>query len=131
MAEFTGTRFSSISTLTPINGNRLPYAPKTLLNGSLGYSHPRGVDTFIEAVFVGNQFADDLNRTTAIANGQVGLIPSSTIWNATGNYRSEKLHTTFFVSVKNLLDRTYIVDRARGILPGTPRLLQAGVKYEF
>lgn len=131
IAEFTGTRFSSINNLTPINGNRLPYAPKQLLNGSLGYSNPRGVDAFIEAVYVSSQFADDLNRITTTTNGQVGLIPATTIWNATGNYRSEKLQTTFFVSIKNLFDRMYIADRTRGILPGGPRLLQAGFKYEF
>ena len=43
----------------------------------------------------------------------------------------EPLRTTFFVTVKNLLDRTYIVDRARGILPSSPRLLQGGMKIRF
>jgi Fe(3+) dicitrate transport protein len=59
------------------------------------------------------------------------LIPSSTIWNATGNYRVEQMRTTFFITVKNLFDRTYIADRSRGILPGSPRLLQAGFKFRF
>jgi Fe(3+) dicitrate transport protein len=33
--------------------------------------------------------------------------------------------------VKNLFDRTVIVDRSRGILPGLSRLLQVGVRFEF
>jgi Fe(3+) dicitrate transport protein len=36
-----------------------------------------------------------------------------------------------FVSVKNLFDQNYIVDRTRGILPGSPRLVQAGFKLDF
>jgi len=36
-----------------------------------------------------------------------------------------------FVTGKNLLDKTYVVDRTRGILVGMPRLIQMGVKYAF
>ena len=32
---------------------------------------------------------------------------------------------------KNLLDRTFIVDRTRGLLPSGPRLLQTGIKVSF
>ena len=59
------------------------------------------------------------------------MIPSYTVWNATGNYRIEKMHTTFFITVKNLFDRDYIADRSRGILPGSPRLMQVGFKWRF
>ena len=41
------------------------------------------------------------------------------------------LRTTFFVTVKNLTDRLYIADRSRGILPGPPRLVQTGLKFNF
>jgi Fe(3+) dicitrate transport protein len=64
-------------------------------------------------------------------SGQLGSIPASTIWNATVNYNAERLNTTFFVTAKNLFDSLYIADRSRGILPGTPRLVQGGVKYRF
>jgi Fe(3+) dicitrate transport protein len=72
-----------------------------------------------------------LNTINPIANGQRGAIPSQIYWNATANYRVEKLKSVFFVTVKNLFDRTFIVDRSRGILPGSPRLLQAGWKVSF
>jgi Fe(3+) dicitrate transport protein len=110
----------------------LPYAPETLLTASIGYAHTTGWDTFLEAVYVGSQFAEDLNRVNPItANGQTGLIPSYTIWNATANYNVESLHMTFFFTAKNVFDRLYIVDRARGLLPGPGRSVQAGMKFYF
>ncbi|MEW6209133.1 MAG: TonB-dependent receptor [Acidobacteriota bacterium] len=132
-AKFTGNRLSSIPGFNTVSvtGNRLPYAPEHLLNFSAGYSNPSGLDALIEAVYVSRQFGDDLNTIDPVASGQRGLIPSYTVWNATGNYNVESWHTTFFVSVKNLFDRTYIVDRTRGLLPGSPRLVQAGLTFRF
>lgn len=133
-ADFSGIRFSSVPgfTTVSVSGNRLPYAPEHLLNASIGYTHSNGIDTFLEAVYVGSQFSEDLNRINPItSNGQTGLIPSYTIWNATANYKLERLHTTLFVTAKNLFDRLYVADRARGLLPGPPRGVQAGFKFEF
>jgi Fe(3+) dicitrate transport protein len=151
-AEFRGERYSSITSLsilqqlctanrliqiTPtsrqcsITGNRLPYAPKTHLTSSVGYSHPTGIDAFIENVFIGRQFGDDLNAVNPPANAQLGAIPAQTYWNATANYKVEKWKTTFFVTAKNIFDRTFIVDRSRGILPSQPRLVQGGIKIHF
>lgn len=131
-AEFTGPRFSSISGFgnVPVTGNRLPYAPEHLLNASLGYAY-RNFDGFVEANYVGGQFADDLNRVNPTANGQAGYIPGQTYWNATGNYRVERWKTTLFVTAKNIFDRTFIVDRSRGVLPSNPRLVSAGFKVNF
>ena len=132
-AEFRGVRFSSISGFTnvSVSGNRLPYAPKLLVNTTFGYSHTKGFDALLEAVHVSEQFTDDLNTIAPIANGQRGLIPSHTVWNATANYNVERLRSTFFVTAKNLFDQTYIIDRSRGLLPSPPRLIQAGVKFRF
>ncbi len=132
-AEFIGRRFSNVSgfATTPITGNRLPYAPKQLLNFTVGYSHPASFNAFLETVYVGRQFGDDLNTVNPTADGQRGLIPSYTVVNATANYSVESWRSTFFLTVKNLADKTYIVDRVRGILPSSPRLAQAGVKFRF
>lgn len=132
-AKFVGTRFSSISGFTnvSVSGNRIPYTPKENVTASFGYSNPVGIDTFIEGVYSGSQFTDDLNTINPTANGQRGVIPSFIVWNATANYRVEKWKTTFFVTAKNLFDRVYIVDRTRGILPGSPRLIQAGIKIQL
>lgn len=132
-AEFRGTRFSSISGFGNVSivGNRLPYAPKNLLNATLGYSHPRGLNAMLEAVSVDRQFGDDLNTVQPTPDGQRGLISGYTVWNATVNYQVESLKANFFVTVKNLADRLYIVDRARGILPSSPRLVQGGLTFRF
>ena len=131
-AEFRGERFSAISGFTSISvtGNRLPYAPKNLLTTSIGYSF-RNFDAFVENNRIGSQFSDDLNSTIPSANGQRGTIQAQTFWNATANYRIEKWKTTFFVTAKNIFDKTFIVDRSRGILPSSPRLLQGGFKLNF
>jgi Fe(3+) dicitrate transport protein len=132
IVEFRGVRFSTITPTISVSGNRLPYAPEHLLTASAGYAHTSGLDAFVEAVYVGSQFADDLNSINPInASGQTGLIPSYTIWNATINYNVEKWRTTFFVTTKNLFDRLYIADRARGILPGPQRGVHAGLKFRF
>lgn len=148
VAEFRGPRLSSVTSATTLNvycptarrvsstgcsitGNRLPYSPRTLLTSSLGYAHPVGFDAFIENVYLGRQFGDDLNAVNPTANGQIGALASQTYWNATANYKVEKWRTTFFVTAKNIFDRTFIVDRARGLLPSQPRLLQGGVKFNF
>ena len=130
-AKFTGTRFSNVTGFSnvSVSGNRLPYAPEQLLNVILGHSHSKGVNTFLEGIYVGRQFGDDLNTVNPTANGQRGAIPSYTVWNATFNYEAEAIRSTFFITVKNLFDRTYIVDRSRGILPSSPRLVQAGIKF--
>jgi len=131
-AKFVGTRFSSIPGFAQVNvsGNRLPYAPKHMLTASLGYIHPSGLMTIVEAVSVSSQFGDDLNTVTGTPDGQRGLIPESTLWNATMNYKLP-LDATVFVTVKNLFDRTVVVDRSRGLLPGIPRLVQTGVSFAF
>lgn len=134
VAEFRGVRFSSVPgfATTSVTGNRLPYAPKQLLNATFGFTHSRGLDAFMEGVYVGAQFGEDLNRINPItSNGQTGLVPSYTIWNATVNYKLERFRTTLFVTAKNLFDRLYIADRARGILPGPPRGVQGGFKFTF
>jgi Fe(3+) dicitrate transport protein len=131
-ARFVGTRLSSISgfTTVSVSGHRLPYAPKNTLNTLIGYAY-RNFDILDENNYIGSQFSDDLNTVTPIANGQRGAIPSQTYWNLTANYKVEKLKSVFFVTAKNIFDKTFIVDRVRGILPSSPRLLQAGWKVSF
>jgi Fe(3+) dicitrate transport protein len=131
VAEFAGVRFSNVSGMSAVSvrGNRLPYAPKHLLTAGGGYTAARGWDVNVEAVLIGGQFADDLNTVAPTADGQRGLLPGFTLWNAALNYpvRGQVL----FVAVKNAFDRTEIVDRSRGIMPTAPRTVQAGVKVRF
>jgi len=133
VARFAGQRFSNVpgfSTVS-ITGNRLPYAPENLLTSSVGYVHTRGFNAQLEGVYTGRQFGDDLNTVVGTADGQRGLIPGYAVFNATVNVPVEGWRTTVFVSCKNLFDRLYVVDRTRGILPGAPRLVQAGLHWSF
>jgi len=131
-AKFVGSRLSSVPGFTQVSvsGNRLPYAPRHMLTASLAYLHPAGLVTSVEAVSVSSQFGDDLNTVAGTADGQRGVIPQSTLWNAAINYKVPAGATLFF-TVKNLFDRTVVVDRSRGLLPGIPRLVQTGVSFSF
>jgi Fe(3+) dicitrate transport protein len=130
VAEFTGTRFSNIPTFgaVSVSGNRLPYAPEHMTVMSVGYAYSV-FDARLEAVRTGEQFTDDLNTVAPTADGQRGLIDAATVWNAAVNYTVGR--STLFFTVKNLFDELYVVDRTRGILPGAPRLVQAGVRVGF
>lgn len=131
------TAFIRVDNDAPVTGslagNRLPYAPRTLLTAGVGYSHVLGLETRLEAVYVGSQYSDFANTRAAPAggNGQIGEIASYTLWNAAVNYKLVGTGVTLFATAKNLFDKVYIVDRTRGILPGAPRLVQAGVEYTF
>jgi Fe(3+) dicitrate transport protein len=129
------TAFTRVDNGTTVAGSapglRLPYAPEYLLTTSVGYAHTIGIDARLEAVYVGSQYADFANSTAANGTGQVGEIASYTIYNAALSYRMPTTGFGVFVAAKNLFDKVYIADRTRGILPGAPRLLQAGVEYSF
>ena len=117
-------------TQTSVTGKRLPYAPGSTLTVGIGFAH-RALDTRLEAVFIGRQFGDALNTTTLVADGQQGVIPAYTIVNAAATYTLPRLGTGFFFSAQNLLDRLYISDRTRGLLPGPGRRVQLGLKQDF
>lgn len=112
-----------------VTGMRQPYAPKQTLTAAAGYALGpfRGE---IEAQYVGKQFSDFANTVTPTTDGQKGEIAAYTVWNASLNYRFDK-SLSGFVTAKNLTDKTYIVDRTRGIQVGMPRLVQVGAKYAF
>lgn len=133
VARFEGRRYSSVTgfTQTLVTGHRVPYAPEHLLTASAGFTHARGWNAMLESVYTGGHFTDDLNSTGASPDGQRGRIPAALVWNASANYPVEAWRTTFFVAVKNVADRLYIVDRARGVLPGMPRMVHFGLRFGF
>ena len=116
-----------------IEGNRLPYAPKSQATVTLGYVHPAGWDAQLETVYVSEQFSDFANTAAASANGngQIGIIDAYTIFNAAVNYYLKPQRLSLFAAVKNIADKDYVVDRTRGIQTAMPRLIQVGAKYEF
>jgi Fe(3+) dicitrate transport protein len=131
VARFEGTRTSSVagSGSVSVSGNRLPYAPESMLTAAVGYRHPRGFTAQLESVYVSEQYTDDLNTVASTADGQRGLVPSYTIWNLALSYDFRRL--SLYVTAKNLLDELYLADRSRGMVPGPPRLVQAGIATRF
>lgn len=130
-AKYASERLSVIDQKTKITGNRLPYAPEYLATLSLGYSIPQRADIRLEMIHVSDQFADDLNTVAPTPNGRRGIIPAQTVWSVSANYTLPSPNMTMILSVKNLFDKVYIVDRSRGILPGTPRMIQYGIDWNF
>jgi len=123
--------FSNVSTGETVGsqGKRQAYAPEETLTAAVGYE----IGAFkgeIEAQYIGKQYSDFANTLAPTTDGQKGEISAYTVWNAALNYRFDKALSAF-VTGKNLLDKTYVVDRTRGILVGMPRLIEVGVKYAF
>jgi Fe(3+) dicitrate transport protein len=152
VAEFRGERFAFIGTggtdvvgkvygdqnaggtrtTVSVTGNRLPYAPRRFATAALGWAAPSGgLQLRVEAVHIGEQFGDPVNTDITVPDGQQGVLPAVTLWNAAANWFVPSLRVTLFGSVKNVFDEVYIVDRTRGLLPGTPRWAQLGVSYSF
>jgi Fe(3+) dicitrate transport protein len=131
VARFEGTRFSNVPGHgdVSVTGNRLPYAPDRLLTVAVGYAHPRGFTAQVEAVHTGQQYADDLNAVSPSPDGQRGLVPAHTICNVAVSWDLRRL--TLYLAAKNLFDELYLADRARGMLPGPPRVVQAGLSTRF
>lgn len=143
-AEFTGTRNSSITgaallpgeaTIVSVSGNRLPYSPKHLLTAGVGYYNrafaPGAFNARLEAQCISDQFGDDRNTYNPTPNGQRGVLKGWCMLNASINQYVKKINTTFFLTGKNLLDQTVMMDRSRGIYPGLPALYMAGAKWTF
>jgi Fe(3+) dicitrate transport protein len=132
-ASFASVRTSSVPGFSgvSVSGNRLPYAPELSGAFTAGYRHRSGLDAQVEAQHVGDQFGDDLNTRPGTPDGQRGLIPAYTCWNLAVSWHVPRSGGSIYVAVKNLADRTFIVDRSRGILPGHPRLVQVGTTWRF
>jgi Fe(3+) dicitrate transport protein len=132
-AEYVGERYSNVSgfSTVKVTGNRLPYAPEHLLSGTVGMRAPQGLEFAVEVVYTSSAFTDDLNTVDIVANGQRGEIPGYTLWNLTANYNLQACDCTVFATAKNVGDKLYIADMSRGLIPGMPRLLQAGFEVRF
>jgi Fe(3+) dicitrate transport protein len=144
-ATFEGRRFSTVPgfncagivppapgpTCDLITGNRLPYAPEWLLSAAIGYDWNKRASLEIEAQYTGAMYTDDRETVPVTDDGQRGRIESALIWNATVNVEIPDTPLTAYVTVKNVFDETYVVDQTRGMLPGAPRMIQAGVSVNF
>ena len=132
-AEYAGERYSSVPGFgsVPVTGNRLPYAPEHLLAATVGLRTSLGLEVELEGVYTSSAFTDDLNTVEVVPSGQRGEIPGYTVWNLAANYALDACDCTVYVAAKNLTDELYVADMSRGLIPGMPRLLQAGFALRF
>ena len=132
-AEYVGERYSGVAGFTTVSvtGNRLPYAPEHLLATTVGARMRFGLEVALEAVYTSAAYTDDLNTVEVIPNGQRGEMPGYTVWNLAANYALTACDCTAFATVKNLTDELYVADMSRGMIPGMPRLVQAGFEVRF
>jgi Fe(3+) dicitrate transport protein len=132
-AEYRGTRLSTVPGFTTVSvtGNRLPYAPEWTARGAIGFETASGLQGEVEAVHTGEMFGDDLNTVAPTPDGQRGRIRNALAWNLAASWRVPATNVKLLASVRNVFDETYIVDRARGVLPGEPRIGQVGVELAF
>jgi Fe(3+) dicitrate transport protein len=131
-AEFRSTRFSSVPGFANVRvtGNRLPYAPENLASVTLGVELPRGLRLQVDAYHSSGMYTDDLETVAVTPNGQRGRLAGYTVLNATAEFALPAGFSAF-LSLKNLDDELYVIDMSRGLIPGPPRLLQAGIEYRF
>lgn len=128
-AEFADDR---IIEEVEVRGNRTPYAPEWLISSALTFDHHKGAGLRFTGTYISEQFTDVGNSVAASNNGRNGLIPSYYIIDATARYKVDKINTLFTLAVKNLLDERYIVTRRpQGIRAGLPRMITAGIRYNF
>ena len=115
-----------------VAGNRLPYAPELASTFRIGYV--KGAwDGSIEVQHVGRQSADFANTRHPVPNGdgQFGELDGYAVWSATLNWEPDITGWSAFVTVKNLGDSEYVVDRTRGLLFGNPRQFVVGARYAW
>jgi iron complex outermembrane receptor protein len=107
-------------------GNRLPGTVEHLLFGELGYTHPQGWFGVVNALYAGEQFADNAN--TAVT-------PSYTLMTLRLGFEREinGIVLSPFLGVNNLLDETYFANvrinafGGRYFEPGPERHLYGGL----
>lgn len=128
---YAGQNAAETRTKVRVTGNRLPYAPEKLITSTIGARHASGIDVRVEAVAVSEQFADPLNTRVLVPDGQQGPIAGHTMWNLALNVPLAGTGARAWLAVKNLTDRTVVVDRSRGLLPGMPRVVHVGVERRW
>ncbi|MFM1912893.1 MAG: hypothetical protein RIR51_731 [Bacteroidota bacterium] len=124
-----------LSNGTNLAGNRIEYAPNTILRSGFTYSLNRFSITYL-LNYVSSSFADAANTELANETATVGLIPEYTVQDLSFTYKFNK-HFILKGSVSNLSDQKYFNKRNRGgtsgegILPASPRNFSLGLSYKL
>jgi Fe(3+) dicitrate transport protein len=125
-----------------IAGNSLPYAPTHTLTVGLSKEMKFGLSLRADMRYVSKAYTDFENIEKTYNRGDTGPIPAYHLFNASVFYSLNK-HWKAFIVGKNLADKVYIGSRlhsnpgqpeahlSSGIMPGSRRQINVGLKYSF
>lgn len=114
-----------------IIGNRLPYAPKNIVNLAVGFDRAGPWSAQVGVSYISEQFVDEDNTRVESLNGEEGTVPSYTLVNASINYRPAGSKLSYFLAAENLTGREYLASRVDGKQLGRDRQIFAGVRVKF
>jgi len=114
-----------------IIGNRLPYAPRNIVNLAVGFNKSGPWSAQIGVSHVSDQFVDDINSTRESLNGEEGTVPSYTLWNASVNYKPAGSALSYFLAAENLFDEEYLASRVDGKQLGRGQQVVVGIRTTF
>jgi outer membrane receptor protein involved in Fe transport len=129
-----------VDAANPANdGNETPYAWEEKAAWSLQYTTEERWRFALGGVYVGESFSDDANTKAGNANGNLGLNPSRTVWDAQISREvelGEKAHLRFAIGATNVLDEEWFVHSrggffGPGLVAGPPRQLYFGLSLGF
>ena len=128
-SDFTFTDFTTESG-RDYAGNAIPGTPDDIVFGELEYRHPNGWYGALEAIHIGDQYANNANSASSDAY---------TLANLRFGYEREtdSLVISPFAGINNLFDETYMANvrinafGGRFYEPGPDRHLYAGVTFRF
>jgi outer membrane receptor protein involved in Fe transport len=101
-------------------GNDLPQVPRNRGSLTLAYGNPRYLTAAVSAIFVGDQWDDDLNLALLPAYGTLDLSVS----------REVGRNLDVFFTAQNLFDKEYFVQTNPTTL-AAPRLVNGGIRVRF
>jgi iron complex outermembrane receptor protein len=117
---FNRARVTENDVDTSLVDNYLPQVPQNRGSLSASYSDPRYLTASVSAIFVGDQFDDDLNEDVLPAFGVVEL----SLLRAVGR------NLDVFFTVQNLFDKEYYVQLSP-TTTAAPRLVNGGIRLRF
>jgi len=136
-AAFNDARYRRFETLTQnLSGQYFERAPRTQVNAGLRWRGTNGLTFNVEATHQGASNSEYQSQTDSSAPnfGQVIGVrrgDAATLVNAGAQYRSGRW--TASASVKNLLDKDYVVSRPSGtvVTAGAPRSFGASLRFDL
>jgi Fe(3+) dicitrate transport protein len=113
-------------------GNALPYAPNHLTSTTLDVGHDIAIGAQLTHRYVGPQYADDQQTVTQDVTGRVGRIDGYHRLDASLRYHESTSGLTATVSVKDLVDRPFVISRRpEGIFAAGFRQVMFGLRWDY